>query len=63
MGKQVPLVIYEKGIRTVIGMASIQDDGSVKMQINKASWPWLRDRFLPGVGEFSINPSPSPIQP
>jgi hypothetical protein len=56
MGKQVPLVMYKGGVRTVLGMASVQDDGSITAQVTKDHWPLVKDLFLPNIGEFSISP-------
>ncbi len=56
MGKQIPLVIYKGGVRTVIGMASVEDDGSFVGQVAKDVWPTVKDLFLPNIGEFSIAP-------
>lgn len=59
MGKQVPLVIYRRGVRTVLGMASVAEDGSIEAQVEKDKWPSVKHLFAPGVGEFSINPAPT----
>lgn len=56
MGKQVPLVVYKGGTRTVIGMASVQEDGSIEAQVMKDHWPTVKDLFLPNIGELSIAP-------
>lgn len=55
MGKQVPLVIYKRGVRTEIGKASVQPDGSVTAQVSKDHWPAVKDLIAPGY-EFSIGP-------
>jgi hypothetical protein len=35
--KQVPLVVYKKGARHVIGTATVNDDGSVNVMISDAN--------------------------
>lgn len=61
ISKQVPLVIYRRGVRTEIGMAEVRDDGSIEAQVAKDHWPLVRDLFMPNVGEFSINPVPPKV--
>lgn len=56
MGKQVPLVIYKRGVRTEVGKVSVQDDGSGTFQVTKDHWPALKDIIKPGY-ELSIGPS------
>ena len=56
--KQVPLVMYQSGIRTVLGTATIKSDGSVEAQIADDVWPSVREFFLPSAGEFSLNTAP-----
>lgn len=56
MGKQLPFVMYKGGVRHVIGMASVDKDGKIEAQVNKESWPLVKDLFLPDIGEFSISP-------
>lgn len=58
MGKQVPLVMYRRGVRIVLGMASVENDGSISSKVADDMWPQVRDLFLPNVGEFSIIPVP-----
>lgn len=55
MGKQVPLVIYKKGVRTEIGKASIQPDGSIEAQVSRDHWPQVKEIISPGY-ELSIGP-------
>jgi hypothetical protein len=57
MGKQIPLVMYKKGVRHVLGMASVEDDGSIVAQVAKDKWVESKHLFVPGIGELSINPS------
>lgn len=59
MGKQVPLVLYKRGIRVVLGMASVEDDGSFVGQIEKDKWAAAKHLFVPGMGELSIIQSAS----
>lgn len=60
MGKQVPLVIYKGGERIVLGMASVEDNGSIEAQVAKDMWPAVKDILQPNVGEFSIRNAPKP---
>lgn len=60
MGKQVPLVMYRRGVRTQLGMASVEDDGSISAQVERELWPMVKNLFLPGVGEFFIAPAQKP---
>lgn len=59
--KQIPLVIYRRGVRTEIGMARVEDDGSIVAQVSKDNWPLVKELFMPNVGEFSINPVPAKL--
>ena len=61
MAKQIPLVMYSRGVRVIVGMVSVKDDGSIESQFKKDLWPSIRDSFLPFVKEFSINPAPSEL--
>lgn len=56
--KQIPLVVYNRGVRSVLGMVVVGDDGSFHGQVTRDAWPIVKDRFQPNVGEFSVNPAP-----
>lgn len=58
MGEQVPLVVYNKGVRTVVGMACISSNGSIDAQVAKDMWPELKDLFP--IGEFVIGQAAKP---
>lgn len=53
---QIPLTIYKRGVRTVIGMAQVEKDGQITAQVAKDHWPMVRSYFTPNVGELSIGP-------
>jgi hypothetical protein len=58
MAKQLPLVMYKRGVRTVIGKVAVNDDGSIDGQVVKDIWPAVRALFLPERGELTIGFSP-----
>jgi hypothetical protein len=53
---QIPLTIYKRGVRTVIGMVQVEKDGQIKGQVAKDRWPEVESYFNPNVGELSIGP-------
>ncbi len=61
MGKQVPLVIYERGKRVVVGMASVSDDGTVEALVNRDSREVVKKLINPSSTEliFSVFKKPS----
>ena len=60
MGHQIPLVMYNSGVRTVLGMCSVAPDGAIAGQVSKEHWKLFKPRFEAGVGELSINPAVVP---
>lgn len=54
---QIPFTIYQRGVRTQIGMVSVAADGSGQFQVAKEHWPLLKHLFQPNVGEISIAPA------
>lgn len=57
MGKQVPFVIYNRGNRTVLGMASVSDSGEIVAQVSKDMWPTVKHLFAPSSSEFALAPA------
>lgn len=56
MGKQVPLVVYKGGVRTVVGHASVEKDGMITAQVARDHWKIVKDFLVPDKAEITIAP-------
>lgn len=61
MTKPVPIVVYKGGVRTIVGLAMVEPDGSLQAQIAKDHWSIIKDVFRLESGEFVLSPAPASV--
>lgn len=62
MAQQVDLVMYKQGKRLMLGRVFVANDGAIVGQVTKDTWPMIKDRFDPEVGELVLAPLPGSLR-
>jgi len=59
---QIDLVMYKQGKRLELGKIIVGEDGTLVGHVSKDTWPMIKDRFDPTVGELVLAPLPGTLR-